>query len=95
MAHATQRSRGPRWASVLHTGRRERADCVPSPTSKPFTAASIGGAIATRAIIADLRSGLGPKSEGGIGGPAPFAKTDRSRFLQALDEALVRLGRGR
>jgi hypothetical protein len=25
-------------------------------------------------------------------GPAPFAKADRSRFLQALDEALVRLG---
>jgi uncharacterized protein YaiI (UPF0178 family) len=32
-------------------------------------------------------------SIGGItGGPAPFAKADRSRFLQALDEALVRLG---
>jgi len=27
-----------------------------------------------------------------VGGPAPFAKADRSRFLQALDEALVRLG---
>ena len=25
------------------------------------------------------------------GGPAPFAKADRSRFLQALDEALVRM----
>src|SRR5215210_5841836 len=55
---------------------------------KPFTAASIGGAIATRAIMADLRSGAGV-----TGGPAPFAKADRSRFLQALDEALVRLGR--
>jgi uncharacterized protein YaiI (UPF0178 family) len=54
---------------------------------KPFTSASIGGAIATRAIMADLRSG------GGVtGGPAPFARADRSRFLQALDEALVRLG---
>ena len=53
---------------------------------KPFTAASIGGAIATRAIMADLRSGAGV-----TGGPAPFAKTDRSRFLQALDTALVRL----
>jgi len=29
-----------------------------------------------------------------IGGPAPFSKTDRSRFLSALDEALVRLKRG-
>jgi uncharacterized protein YaiI (UPF0178 family) len=56
---------------------------------KPFTMASIGGAIATRAIMADLRAGAGV-----IGGPAPFAKADRSRFLQALDEALVRVGRG-
>jgi uncharacterized protein YaiI (UPF0178 family) len=55
---------------------------------KPFTSASIGGAVATRAIMADLRAGAGV-----TGGPAPFAKADRSRFLQALDEALVRLGR--
>lgn len=60
---------------------------VIAPTGKPFTAASIGGAIATRAIMADLRSGAGV-----TGGPAPFAKADRSRFLQALDAALVRLG---
>jgi len=53
---------------------------------KPFTSASIGGAIATRAIMADLRAGGDV-----VGGPAPFAKADRSRFLQALDEALVRL----
>ena len=55
---------------------------------KPFTAASIGGALATRAIMADLRAGGDV-----VGGPAPFAKADRSRFLQALDEALVRLGK--
>ena len=59
---------------------------VIGPNGKPFTTASIGGAIATRAIMADLRSGAGV-----TGGPAPFAKADRSRFLQALDEALVRL----
>lgn len=53
---------------------------------RPFTHASIGGAIATRAIMADLRAGGDV-----VGGPAPFAKTDRSRFLQALDEVLVRL----
>ena len=57
---------------------------------KPFTTASIGGAIAARAIMADLRAGAGGE---GIGGSAPFAKADRSRFLQALDEALVRLQR--
>ncbi|NBW74448.1 MAG: YaiI/YqxD family protein [Sphingomonadaceae bacterium] len=62
---------------------------VLSSTGKPFTHASIGSAIATRAIMADLRAG-----GDAIGGPAPFAKTDRSRFLQALDEALVRLARG-
>lgn len=58
-------------------------------TGKPFTAGSIGGAIATRAIMADLRAG----ADGIGGGPAPFAKADRSRFLQALDAALVRLAR--
>ena len=53
-----------------------------------FTAASIGGAIATRAIMADLRSGM----DGIGGGPAPFGKADRSRFFQALDRVLVGLG---
>ena len=57
---------------------------------KPFSSASIGGAIATRAIMADLRAGAGDA----VGGPAPFARADRSRFLQALDEALARLQRG-
>ncbi len=61
---------------------------VLSPNGKPFTGASIGGAIATRAIMADLRAG-GDQ----LGGPPPFAKTDRSRFLQSLDAALVRLKR--
>jgi uncharacterized protein YaiI (UPF0178 family) len=61
---------------------------VLSPTGKPFTPASIGSAVATRAIMADLRAG-GDQ----LGGPAPFAKADRSRFLQTLDQALVRLSR--
>jgi uncharacterized protein len=54
-----------------------------------FTANSIGSAVATRAIMADLRAGMGE----GMGGPAPFSKADRSRFLQALDQAVIRLGR--
>lgn len=61
---------------------------VLSPTGKPFTNASIGNAIAVRAIMADLRVG-----GDAIGGPPPFSKADRSQFLQALDEALVRLAR--
>lgn len=66
---------------------------VLAPNGRPFTSASIGSAIATRAIMADLRAGMGADLHGGVGGPAPFAKTDRSRFLQALDEVLVRLAR--
>ena len=61
---------------------------VLGPTGKPFTSASIGAAIATRAIMADLRAGGDI-----VGGPAAFTKADRSRFLQALDEALARLAR--
>ena len=63
---------------------------VIAPNGRPFTAASIGAAVATRAIMADLRAGM----DGPGGGPAPFARADRSRFLSALDEALVRLKRG-
>ena len=59
---------------------------VIGPTGKPFTAGSIGSAVAMRAIMADLRVG-----GDAIGGAAPFGKADRSRFLQALDEALVRV----
>lgn len=61
---------------------------VISPAGKPFTGDSIGSAVATRALMEGLRS------TGDItGGPAPFSRADRSRFLSALDEALVRLKR--
>jgi uncharacterized protein len=62
---------------------------VLGPIGKAFTLNSIGAAIATRAIMADLRAGGDI-----VGGPAPFAKTDRSRFLSALDEMIVRHRRG-
>lgn len=57
---------------------------VVAPNGKPFTTSSIGNAVAVRAIMSDLRAG-GDR----IGGPPPFAKEDRSRFLSALDTALV------
>ena len=63
---------------------------VIAPNGKPFTQDMIGAAIATRAIMADLRAGGDV-----IGGPPPFSKVDRSRFLSALDEVLVRGKRGR
>jgi uncharacterized protein YaiI (UPF0178 family) len=66
------------------------AAAVIAPNGRRFTPASIGAAVATRAIMADLRAG----ADGIVSGPAPFAKADRTRFLSALDEALVRLKRG-
>lgn len=77
-------------ADILLADRALKAGAtVLAPTGKPFTMASIGPAIATRAIMADLRSGMGD----GMGGPPPFSRADRSQFLQALDHALVRLKR--
>lgn len=76
-------------ADILLADRCLKAGAVViAPTGKPFTTSSIGAAIATRAIMADLRAG-GEQ----LGGPAPFTKADRSRFLSALDLALVRIQR--
>ncbi len=59
--------------------------CAIAPNGRVFTRNSIGSAIAQRAIMEQIRS------TGGVtGGPAPFGKADRSRFLQALDETLTR-----
>ena len=53
------------------------------PHGQPFTPASIGSALAQRAIMEHIRS------TGEItGGPRPFDRADRSRFLQALDTAI-------
>lgn len=80
-------------ADILLADRCLKAGAVViAPNGKPFTTSSIGAAVATRAIMADLRAGAVGDS---IGGPAPFSKNDRSRFLSALDEALVRMKRGR
>ncbi len=76
-------------ADILLADRALKAGAtVLGPTGKPFTTASIGGAIATRAIMTDLRAG-GDQ----LGGPKPFAAADRGRFLQALDTALAKLQR--
>ena len=63
------------------------ADVI-GPTGKPFTAASIGMALATRDMMEDLRA-MGAAT----GGPKPFSQRDRSAFLQALDLAIQRLKR--
>ncbi len=62
---------------------------VLAPTGRVFTEDSIGDALASRAISAHLRE-LGTVT----GGPAPFEKRDRSRFLQRLDEVIQAALRG-
>ena len=53
------------------------------PKGRVFTKESIGDALANRELMAYLRD------MGNItGGPAPFDKRDRSRFLQRLDDVI-------
>jgi hypothetical protein len=67
----------------------EKAARALTPRGRVFTPDSIGEALATRELMADLRE------VGSItGGPAPFEKTDRSRFLQRLDEIINDVRRG-
>ncbi|MFD1107523.1 YaiI/YqxD family protein [Sphingobium olei] len=78
-------------ADILLADRCLKAGAVViAPNGKPFTTSSIGAAVATRAIMADLRAGAMGDA---VGGPPPFTKADRSRFLSALDEALGRMKR--
>src|SRR4029077_8513380 len=61
---------------------------VIAPNGRAFTADSIGMTLATRNLMDSLRSA-------GVitGGPKPFSLRDRSSFLSALDQAIVRLKR--
>jgi uncharacterized protein YaiI (UPF0178 family) len=59
-----------------------------APTGKAFTEASIGSALATRELMEHLRS-FGEVT----GGPKPFSPQDRSRFLSALDAAVMKAKR--
>ncbi|MCF8144934.1 MAG: YaiI/YqxD family protein [Deltaproteobacteria bacterium] len=61
---------------------------VLGPTGKPFSEDNIGSALATRNLLSELR-------EWGevTGGPPPFDKRDRSRFLQSLDNAINQIQR--
>lgn len=57
-------------------------------TGRPFNEDNIGNALSVRNLLSDLR-------EQGImtGGPKPFAQKDRSKFLQSLDEMIVKIRR--
>jgi uncharacterized protein YaiI (UPF0178 family) len=61
---------------------------VIGPDGRRMTSSSIGAALATRALMQDLRA-LGEVSGGG----KPFSARQRSAFLSALDEAVNRLKR--
>ena len=57
---------------------------VVKPTGEELTAANVGMALATRDLMADLRS-ADPFRQGG---GRMFGKADRSRFLDVLDRVL-------
>ena len=60
-----------------------------SPMGKPFTEASIGMALAMRDLSAHLR-----ETGESRGFNASFTREHRSKFLQALEEAVQRVKRG-
>ena len=61
---------------------------VLKPDGKAFTQDMIGSAVATRALMEQLRS-TGEQ----LGGAPPFSNADKSRFLQSLHEACVQIKR--
>jgi len=63
---------------------------VLGPNGRVFTDDSIGDALATRDLISHLRD-IGMTT----GGPAPFEKRDRSRFLQSLDGIIQAIRNGK
>src|SRR5271163_3919665 len=64
------------------------ADVI-APNGKRFSESSIGMALATRNLMDHLRS-----TGQATSGPKAFGPRDRSNFLSALDNAVVRLQRG-
>jgi uncharacterized protein YaiI (UPF0178 family) len=62
---------------------------VIGPTGRSFTEENIGQAMAMRELMSDLREA------GNItGGPPPFQKKDRSRFLHQLNQMIQAINRG-
>ncbi len=56
---------------------------------RPFTEENVGDALATRNLLKDLRD-AGTQTRG----PEPFARKDRSAFLQGLDRMIQDVRRG-
>lgn len=66
----------------------EKGAQVLGPKGRDFTDENIGDALASRELSSQLRE-MGAMT----GGPAPFQKRDRSRFLHRLDEIIQALRR--
>ena len=66
----------------------ENAASVLQPNGRAYTKANIASAVATRALMEQLRS-TGEQ----MGGAPPFSQRDRSNFLQKLHDLIVRLKR--
>jgi hypothetical protein len=60
------------------------------PNGEAFTEAGIGMAVANRNLMADLR-----ETGTVTGGPRPFSKADRARFLDRLEQLVRAARRGR
>ncbi len=76
----------PLAAKCVEAGAR-----VLRPNGEAFTAANIGQQLAMRDLMADLRA-ANPLGAGG--GGKPFSKSDRSRFLDALEREMRAALRG-
>jgi uncharacterized protein len=74
----------PLAARCVRSGAR-----VITPAGRVYTDENIGDALATRDLMTQLRDAGAVTG----GGPPPFTKKDRSRFLQRLDEAIQSIRR--
>ena len=63
---------------------------VLGPKGREITEDSIGSALASREVLAQLRE-MGENT----GGPAPLEKKDRSQFLQRLDQVIQAIRRAK
>jgi uncharacterized protein YaiI (UPF0178 family) len=68
----------------------EKGAWVLSPRGQDFTDENIGDALASRALMDELRQ-MGLAS----GGPSPMGRQERSRYLSRLDEVVQAIRRSR
>jgi uncharacterized protein len=70
----------------------DRQALVVTPTGHEYDGRNIGSALASRALMQDLRE-IARAENQFLRGPGTFSKADRSRFLQVLDRLMVQARR--